>query len=465
MRILGNPPGLNSDKRPVETIQRVNSRRVIVVGAGAAGLMAAGQAAEAGAEVLLLEKMERPGRKLRIAGKGRCNLTNIAPLEDFLAHFGPNGRFLRQAFARFFTPDLVAFFEGLGVSTVTERGGRVFPASEEAQDVVDALVRWVRRRGVTLHTQSPVVRLLVEGGRIAAVQVTRNPFSPKKSGFSGLYRADAVIVATGGASYPATGSTGDGYRLAAQVGHTIVPIRPALVPLETAGSIAPRLQGLSLRNVTARLLVDGRERAAEFGEMLFTHFGLSGPIILTLSRQAVDALREGKQVVIAIDLKPALDERTLDARLLHDLDAHGKRHFRTLLKGLLPAKLIPVCLDLVGIPSDKPAHQITAQERARLRAWLKDFRLEVSGYRPLAEAIVTAGGVALNEVDPHTMESRLIAGLYFAGEVLDLDADTGGYNLQAAFSTGWVAGQSAAQQQGNAQLPDATSVANSHQAF
>ena len=412
----------------------MNSRQVIVVGAGAAGLMAAGQAAEAGARVLLLEKMECPGRKLRIAGKGRCNLTNVAPLEDFLAHFGPNGCFLRQAFARFFTPDLVAFFEGLGVRTVTERGGRVFPASGQAQDVVDALVRWVRRCGVTLHTRSPVVRLLTEGKRVIGVRVADGR----------TYPSDAVIVATGGASYPATGSTGDGYRLAEAVGHTIVPIRPALVPLETAGDVAPRLQGLSLRNVTARLLVDGRERAAGFGEMLFTHFGVSGPIILALSRQAVDALREGKRVAIAIDLKPALDEQILDARLLRDLDTHGKRHFRTLLKGLLPAKLIPVCIDLVGIPPDKAAHQITAKERARLRTWLKDFRLEVSGHRPLAEAIVTAGGVALNEVDPRTMGSRLIEGLYFAGEVLDLDADTGGYNLQAAFSTGWVAGRSAA---------------------
>jgi predicted Rossmann fold flavoprotein len=210
------------------------------------------------------------------------------------------------------------------------------------------------------------------------------------------------------------------------------------------GAPPRRLQGLSLRNVTARLLVDGRERAAGFGEMLFTHFGLSGPIILALSRQAVDALRAGKRAAIALDLKPALDEQTLDARLLRDLDAHGKRHFRTLLKDLLPSKLIPVCLDLTGIPPDKAAHQITAQERARLRAWLKDFRLEVSGHRPLAEAIVTAGGVALREVEPRTTESRLIEGLYFAGEVLDLDADTGGYNLQAAFSTGWVAGQSAA---------------------
>lgn len=416
-------------------------RKVIVVGAGAAGLMAAGQAARMGAETLLLEKMDRPGRKLSIAGKGRCNLTNIAPVSEFIAHFGPNGRFLRQAFHQFFNADLVAFFEELGVRTVTERGGRVFPASSQAQDVVDALVRWIHKQGVTLRTRSPVERLLVEGGRVVGVQVSRNRVSEEKPGF---YRADAVIVATGGASYPDTGSTGDGYRLAQAVGHTIVPIRPALVPLETAGDVAPRLQGLSLRNVVVRVGVDGKKQAEAFGEMLFTHFGLSGPIILSLSRQVVDALQAGQRVILSLDLKPTLDEGKLDARLRRDLDAHGKRHFRAILKGLLPNKLIPVCLDLTGIPADKLANQITAQERQRLRTWLKDFRLEVTGYRPFTEAIITAGGVDVREVDPRTMASRLVEGLYFAGEVLDVDADTGGYNLQAAFSTGWVAGRSAA---------------------
>ena len=415
--------------------------QVIVVGAGAAGLMAAGQAAELGAETLLLEKMDRPGRKLRIAGKGRCNLTNVVPLSEFIAHFGPNGRFLRQAFHQFSNSDLVDFFEELGVRTVTERGGRVFPASGQAQDVVDALVRWVGEQGVTIQTRSPVERLLAEGGRVVGVQVSRNQVFPNKPGF---YSADAVIVATGGVSYPATGSTGDGYRLAASVGHTIVPIRPALVPLETAGDVAPRLQGLSLRNVAVRVWVDEKRQAEAFGEMLFTHFGVSGPIILSLSRQVVDALRLGQRVILSIDLKPALDEGKLDARLLRDLDAHGKQQFRTLLRGMLPRKLIPACLDLTGIPADKVANQITLEERQRLRAWLKDFRLEVTGHRPFTEAIITAGGVDVREVDPRTMASRLVEGLYFAGEVLDVDADTGGYNLQAAFSTGWVAGRSAA---------------------
>jgi len=415
--------------------------QVIVIGAGAAGLMAAGQAAEMGARTLLLEKMDRPGRKLRIAGKGRCNLTNVAPLSEFISHFGPNGHFLRQAFHQFFISDLVAFFEELGVRTVTERGGRVFPASGQAQDVVDALVQWTGDLSVTLRTRSPVERLLVEGDRIVGVQVSKNQVSGEKPGF---YSADAVIVATGGASYPATGSTGDGYRLAKSVGHTIVPIRPALVPLETAGDVAPRLQGLSLRNVAVRVWVNGKKQAEAFGEMLFTHFGLSGPIILSLSRQVVDALRLGQRVILSIDLKPALDEGKLDARLLRDLDAHGKQQFRTLLKGLLPSKLISVCTDLMDIPPGKMAHQITSEERQRLRAWLKDFRLEVTGHRPFTEAIITAGGVDTREVDPRTMASRLVEGLYFAGEVLDVDADTGGYNLQAAFSTGWVAGRSVA---------------------
>ena len=412
----------------------MTKRKVIVVGAGAAGLMAAGQAAEMGTETLLLEKMNHPGRKLRIAGKGRCNLTNVAPVSEFIAHFGPNGRFLRQAFHQFFNTDLAAFFEELGVRTVTERGGRVFPASGQAEDVVDALVRWIGKQGVTLRTRSSAKRLLVEGGWVTGVQASRGR----------IHRASAVIVATGGASYPATGSTGDGYRLAESVGHTIVPIRPALVPLETAGDVAPRLQGLSLRNVTVRVWVNREKQAEAFGEMLFTHFGVSGPIILSLSRQVVDALRLGQRVILSIDLKPALDHPKLDARLLRDLDAHGKRHFRTLLKGLLPSKLIPVCIDLVNIPPHKAAHQITSEERQRLRTWLKDFRLEVMGHRPFTEAIITAGGVDVREVDPRTLASRLVEGLYFAGEVLDVDADTGGYNLQAAFSTGWVAGRSAA---------------------
>ena len=412
----------------------MTKRRVIVVGGGAAGLMAAGQAAGQGAETLLLEKMSRPGRKLCITGKGRCNLTNVAPLPDFITHYGRNGRFLRQPFSRFFAADLIALLHDLDVPTVTERGGRVFPASGRAADVVDALVRGGERQGMTLRTGSPVEGLLLEGQQVVGVQVS--------SGRN--LHADGVIIATGGASYPATGSTGDGYRLAASAGHTIVPIRPALVPLETSGNIARKLQGLSLRNVTVRVMVDQKKQAEAFGEMLFTHFGVSGPIILTLSRQIVDALRDGRSVSLSIDLKPALDDRMLDGRLLRDMDGQGKQQFRTLLKGLVPRKLIPVACDLAAIPPSREVHQITAQERARLRTWLKDFRLTVSRHRPFEEAVVTAGGVDTAEVDPRTMASRLVTGLFFAGEILDVDGDTGGYNLQAAFSTGWLAGRSAA---------------------
>ena len=427
----------------------MSNPRVIVIGGGPAGLIASGQAAKLGTETLLIEKMDRPGRKLRITGKGRCNLTNIAPLSQFIEHFRPNGRFLRQAFSQFLTTELLAFFGELGVPTVTERGGRVFPASGRAQDVVDALVNWITECGVKVKNRSKVQRLTVEGKKVTGVKVYKTTSRMRKASAVGpscgqFCHADAVIIATGGASYPETGSTGDGYQLAELAGHSIVQIRPALVPLETSGDIAQRLQGLSLRNVKVQVRVDGKKRGQGFGEMIFTHFGVSGPVVLSLSRQIVDALRLGQKVELSIDLKPALDHGKLDARLLRELDAHGKQHFRTLLKELLPRKLIPVCMDLVDICSGKVGHQITTRERKRLRIWLKDFRLQVNAYRPFKEAVITAGGVNTREVEPRTMTSRLVENLYFAGEVLDVDADTGGYNLQAAFSTGWVAGRSAA---------------------
>ncbi|MFW6135886.1 MAG: NAD(P)/FAD-dependent oxidoreductase, partial [Chloroflexota bacterium] len=410
----------------------MSRRQVIVVGAGAAGLMAAGESmAGGGTETILLEKMDRPGVKLGITGQGRCNLTNVDPIRGAIEHFAAGGYFVRPALYSFSNEDLRAFFERLGVPTKVERGGRVFPRSDDARDVVAALVRWIDEQGVTLRTGSAVEGLVVEGGRVAGVRVTDGR----------IYRGDAVIVATGGASYPSTGSSGDAYRLAASVGHTIVPIRPALVPLETAGDVAPRLEGLSLRNVNVSVWMDGEKETEAFGEMVFTGFGVSGPIILTLSRGIVDALRAGRQVTLAIDLKPALDHPTLDARLLREIEASPKRHVQNMLKELLPSKLVPVCGELVGIAPHKAALEITAEERKRLRVWLKDFRLEVTGHRPLEEAIVTAGGVDTGEVDPHTMASRVVEGLYFAGEVLDVDAETGGYNLQAAFSMGWVAGR------------------------
>jgi predicted Rossmann fold flavoprotein len=399
--------------------------------------MAAGQAACLGAQVLLLERMDRPGRKLRISGKGRGNLTNTDPIPAFIAHFGPSGRFLRNAFARFFNEDLIAFLSNLGVRTVSERGGRVFPASDSAQDVVDALLDWVQGCGVTLRTGVRVEHLLLAGDAVAGVDVYG---AHEGAPFYG----ETVIIATGGASYPATGSSGDGYGIARAAGHHIVPVRPALVPLETGGDVAPRLEGLSLRNVRLTVRSHGQDLAEAFGEMLFTRHGVSGPIVLSLSRDVVDALRAGRCVTLSIDLKPALDEEKLDARLLRDLDQRGRRHFQTLLKGLLPRILIPICVEQTGIPAHKEANQITSEERTRLRAWLKDFCLPVSGYRSWNEAIVTAGGVDTREIDPRTMASRLVRGLYFAGEVIDVDADTGGYNLQAAFTTGYVAGRAAA---------------------
>ncbi len=410
--------------------------QVVVVGGGAAGLMAAGQAAAAGAEVLVLERMARLGTKLRITGKGRCNLTNMAAFDEFLAHFaflgseGESRYFLRNAFARFFAPDLVAFFEGLGVETVVERGERVFPASSDAHQVAEALAGFARQQGARVRFQCRAEDLLCEGRQVRGVSLQGGE----------RVSAGAVIIATGGASYPKTGSSGDGYKLAGGVGHTIVPIRPALVPLVIAGPEPRAMMGLSLRNVEVSLLLDGVESARDFGEMLFTHYGVSGPIILTLSGPAVALLGRG-QLEMSINLKPALSPEKLDARLLRDLDRYGKRAYRNVLKGLLPQKMIDVIVARTGIPPDKPAHQITSEERGRLRGLLHDFRLTVTGHRPLDEAIVTAGGL---EVDPRTMASRLVKGLYFAGEVLDVQADTGGYNLQAAFSTGYVAGQAAA---------------------
>jgi len=411
-----------------------SQRHIVVVGAGPAGLLAAGEAAGRRARVTLLEKMRHPGRKLRISGKGRCNLTNTAELPEFIGHFGENGRFLRQAFARFFSKELIAFFESLGVAVKVERGGRVFPAGDDATEVVDALIAWVQRQGVEVRPTAPVASLNISARAVQGVTLEDGTTIP----------ADAVILTTGGKSYPATGSTGDGYRLAGKVGHTVVPPRPALVPLETTGPTAPRLQGLSLKNVEASLHIEGRRTAREFGEMLFTHYGLSGPIILTLSRQAVDALADGKSVSISIDLKPALDEQKLDARLQREISAHGQRQYSSLLKELLPAKMIPVFSDICETSSEKPLNQITVAERRRLRDTLKRLEFEVVGHRGFNEAIVTAGGVNLSEVNPRTMESRLVNGLFIAGELLDLDGDTGGYNLQAAFSTGWLAGRSAA---------------------
>ena len=405
----------------------------MVVGGGAAGMMAAGQAARCGAQVTVLEKMRRPGRKLCITGKGRCNLTNVAPLAEFIGHFGPTGPFLHQAFARFFTPELLDFFQHQGLQVVTERGGRVFPTSGKALEVLAVFEQWLARCGARIRTDHSVDHLCIENGALTGI-VAAGQTIP----------CDALILATGGASYPLTGSTGDGYRLAAAAGHRIIPIRPALVPLVTAGSVTARMANLQLRNITVRLIIDSKKVAETFGELTFMPYGLSGPVILTLSSQIVDALREGREVELLLDLKPALDATKLDARLLRDFDQRRHEVIASVLRGLLPKEMVSVALNEAAIPAQRPAGSIQVPERQRLRHWLKNFSLRVVGHRPLAEAIVTAGGVATGEIDPHTMESRLVRGLYFAGEVIDIQADTGGYNLQAAFSTGWLAGRSAA---------------------
>ncbi|MBC8317824.1 MAG: NAD(P)/FAD-dependent oxidoreductase [Desulfobulbaceae bacterium] len=411
----------------------MTQRRVIIIGAGPAGLMAAGRSALAGAETLILEKMKQPGRKLGITGKGRCNITNSTDVTDFIAHFGNTGPFLRQAFFRFFNTDLISFLEDLGQELVTERGGRVFPASGKATDIVKALEKWALQCGAQFQFSSPVDTLIIKDGHIGGVVCKGKELS-----------ADAVILATGGASYPLTGSTGDGYQLAESTGHRIVPIRPALVPLVTAGNIAGKMKELNLRNIKVRMFVDGKKHKEAFGELTFTAFGLSGPVVLTLSRDAVDALDLGKQVEFSLDLKPALDEKKLDARLIRDISSRGKEEMNSLLRGLMPGEMVPVCLELTQIPHDRKACELSAKERRQLRTWLKDFRLEVTRPRPIAEAIVTAGGIDTREIHPKTMESKLTQGLFIAGELLDIQADTGGYNLQAAFSTGWIAGNAAA---------------------
>jgi len=407
-------------------------KRVIVIGGGAAGLMAAGRAAEAGADVIILEKMSSPGIKLAITGKGRCNLTSGEEMDKFIEAFGPNGRFLINAFSRFFSSDLVDFFESIGIKTVLERGKRIFPLAGSAKDVVKALVTNLTKLGVEIITGTAVREILVHENKAIGVDTDK-----------GIFHGYAVILATGGASYPQTGSTGDGYAMAKRLGHTIIPIRPALVPLVVKEAYIKDLQGLALNHVTASVCLDGKIIAEAFGEMLFTHFGLSGPIILTLSKIVVDSLPKGK-VEVSLDLKPSLLKEKLDLRFLREIKEHSSKNIDNLLKNLLPQSMIPVFVKLAGIPHDKKVHQITQKERIEIINLLKDMRFTITRHRPLDEAIVTAGGVSIKEIDPKTMESKIIKNLFICGEVMDVDGKTGGYNLQAAFSTGWAAGSATA---------------------
>jgi predicted Rossmann fold flavoprotein len=394
--------------------------------------MAAGRAAELGTRVLLLEKMGRVGIKLALTGKGRCNLTNSGDLQTFIENYRRNGKFLHNVFSRFFNDDLIAFFKNHGLATVEERGKRIFPASSRAQDVIRALRDFVFSRGAGVRIHCPVRDILVEGGRATGVRTD-----------SGIFSAPRVILATGGASYPQTGSSGDGYRMAENLGHTIQPLRPSLVPLEIEEPFVPVLQGLGLKNVKVTLFSAGRRGSAEFGEMLFTHFGVSGPIILTLSGDAVEEIGRGK-VELSIDFKPALSREQVDRRLIREFQIHQRRQIVNILPHLLPKRLIPVFLQEAGIPPDLKGAEVRSEERKGLVSLLKDWRLSVRGPRPMEEAIITSGGISVKEIHPPTMESKIVRGLHFCGEVIDVDGKTGGYNLQAAFSTGWVAGEAAA---------------------
>lgn len=406
-------------------------KKIIVVGAGAAGMMAAAKAAENGAEVILLEKMRRVGKKMLITGKGRCNITNTAAVPELIKNMIGNGAFLNSAIRGFDNEDVVSFFNELGLVTKVERGGRVFPESDKAADVVGTLLRQLHRLGVKIETEMAVKRILVEDGRAVGIE----------SMSGALYKSDAVILAAGGASYPGTGSSGDGYTMAEAIGHSIVPLRPSLIPLETEEEWVKEMQGLSLRNVRVTALADGKKIGEEFGEMLFSHFGVTGPIILSLSRVVADALSRGEFVELVINLKPALTPETLDKRIQRDFEKFIRKQLKNSLNDLLPAKLIKPVMDLSYLDGEKEIHQITKEERLRLLDTLQHLTLTVTKTRPLAEAIVTAGGVETKQISPKTMKSKLVKGLYFAGEVIDIDGYTGGFNLQAAFSTGAAAGQ------------------------
>ncbi len=412
----------------------LDERHVIVVGGGAAGMMAAIAAAEAGTSVTMIEKMKSCGRKLRITGKGRCNVTNDCTVQELLQNVPTNPRFLYSAFYGMTPQDTMAFFEGAGVPLKVERGRRVFPVSDRAEDIVGALVGACRKAGVKT-VFSRVLSLVCEDGAVRGVRTEEETIL-----------GDAVIICTGGRSYPGTGSDGDGYTLASSVGHTVVSPRPSLVPITSRSRICPELQGLSLRNVSLRITPCGAQKAVyeDFGEMMFTHFGLTGPMILSASAHIAD-IAPGKYEA-HINLKPALDEKMLDNRILADFKKYSNKDFMNALGDLLPRKLIPVIIRLSGIPEHKKVHTVTKEERTALVRVIRDLTVSLDGFRPIAEAIVTKGGVAVGEINPKTMESKLCRGLYFAGEVIDVDAYTGGYNLQIAFSTGALAGRSAAEQ-------------------
>lgn len=404
----------------------------IVVGGGPAGMFCAGIAAQNNKKVLILEKNNCLGKKLLITGKGRCNITNISSIKDFVKNFGENGKFLYQAFSRFFNSELISFFEERGLKTKVERGGRVFPINDDSQKVLDILKNFLEEQKVNIKYNSKVQKVNLKGDIKEVVLSEGEKFFSRN-----------LVLATGGCSYPLTGSTGDGYEIAKQLGHSITPLRAGLVPLETSGEIPKQLQGLSLKNVRATILYENRNIASEFGEMLFTHFGVSGPIILKLSNYVVDILEGNKpgKIFLSIDLKPALSEEQLKLRLIREFTSYGKKNFSNVITNLLPKKLVNVFITLCGVNKEKKCNQITSEEINKIISLLKNFRLEVISSRPISEAIITRGGVNLKEINPYTMESKIVKGLFFCGEILDVNGPTGGFNLQMCFSTGFLAGK------------------------
>ncbi len=405
-------------------------------------MMSAVTSAENGNEVILLEKMEKLGKKLLITGKGRCNITNSAEMDEFMKNIPENSKFLYSSFSRFTNNDIISFLNKQGVATKVERGGRVFPVSDKAEDVLNAFLKKLKELKVTIKTNFEVTKILTEGSVLTGIE-------GKNNGKIEKIMADKIILTTGGKSYPVTGSTGDGYKMAKDLGHTITSLKPSLVPLICNGEskrLCQEMQGLSLRNVKVKITENNKVIYEDFGEMLFTHYGISGPIILSASAvliryKNIDELLKENKVKIHIDLKPALDEEKLDNRILRDFEELKNKQFKNSLGLLLPKKMVEPMISIIGINPEKRINEITKEERKTIVKDLKNLELTINGFRGIEEAIVTKGGISIKEINPKTMESKLIQGLYFAGEIIDLDAFTGGFNLQIAWSTGYAAAQ------------------------
>ena len=407
---------------------------IAIIGAGPAGMMAAIRASELGKKTIILERNDSAGKKLLISGKGRCNLTNSAQLEEFLTHFGKNGPFLRDAFKKFFNSELISFFALKGLTTKVERGNRIFPLDDKAGSVLEVLKKYLSQLEIELIFKARVNK--IHNSKTEPFEISL---------FDGnIIKASRVILATGGASYPLTGSSGDGFRIAKDLGHTIIDLKPGLIPFEVKEPWVRGLAGLALKNVVIKAIQGAKSVESDVGEMLFTHWGVSGPLVLDLSNKILDMLENKTEIILSIDFKPGMTREELENRLLRDFKAQGAKDFKNILPNLLPKSLIDIFVGLSKIEKKKKANQLSKEERLVLLNLLKSFRLTITKPRPLAEAIVTRGGISLKEIDPKSMQSRLVKGMYFAGEIMDIDADTGGFNLQAAFSTGYLAGESAA---------------------